>query len=41
MSCDFGGLGPTFMAAQYAGLKTQDCQFNLSAIYIGRNQKHK
>ena len=26
------------MAAQQAGLKTQECQRNLSAIYIGRNQ---
>ena len=32
------GLGPKFMAAQYAGLKTQACQRNLSAIYTGRNQ---
>ena len=28
-------LGSTFMAAQ-VGLKTQECQCNLSAIYIGR-----
>ena len=34
----WAGLGPTSMAAQKAGLKTQECQCNLSAIYIGRNQ---
>ena len=34
----WAGLGPTFMAAQLAGLKTHDFQRNLSAIYIGRNQ---
>ena len=32
------GLGPTFMAVQQAGLKTQECQHNLSTVYIGRNQ---
>ena len=32
------GLGQKFMAVQYAGLKTQACQRNLSAIYTGRNQ---
>ena len=28
------------MAAQLAGLKTQECQRNLSTIYIGRNQNN-
>jgi hypothetical protein len=32
------GLAPKFMAAQLAGLKSQACKRNLSAIYIGRNQ---
>ena len=35
------GLGPTFMTAQQACLKTQECQCNLSLIYIGRNQNSK
>ena len=34
----WAGLGQKFMAAQQAGLKTQACQRNLSAIYTGRNQ---
>ena len=34
----WAGIGPTFMAAQQAGLKTQEYQRNLSAIYNGGNQ---
>ena len=34
----WAGIGPTIMAAQQTGLKAQECQRNLYAIYIGRNQ---
>ena len=34
----WAGLGPKFMAAQYVGLKTQEYQRSMFAIYIGRNQ---
>ena len=34
----WAGLGPKFIEAQKAGLKTQACQRSLSAIYTGRNQ---
>ena len=35
----YADLGPTFMAAQQTGLEAQECQRNLSAIYIKKESK--